>query len=311
MCSIISGVVTSLVTPFTTHLADGLRDTEPDPFAFEALLRWQARAGVSGVVVAGWAGEGPALTRAERSGLIRLAAQCRRSMALLVAIAEPSTARAVAQAVEAAEDGADALVLSLPFYNKPTVAGMHRHIEAVAEATRLPLLVELDPARTNLGLSVAQIAALLRLPRVAGLVDHTANPLHVECMSAAPGPSVFLAARDACAHAAALLGADGLVSTIANCAPDAVVRLWTAGRRGDAPTARAIAAELAPLVGAVEAEGVPALKQGLRATCGMEPAVRLPLHRASAAAARAVEDVLRRLDAPAPFAAAQAGEGPR
>lgn len=297
MSAAFSGVITSLVTPFTSDPdADLGPATELDTFRIAALTRWQARSGVSAVALAGWAGEGPTLTRAERIALIETARAAKGPMRVLAHVGSPGTARSIALAIDAEAAGADGLVLVMPPYNKPTFRGVRAHVEAVADATSLPLLLEFDEAATRMHLTPCQMAELTGVAGVCAIVDHSANPLHVECMSRARHGVSFLAAHEPTAAASGLLGADGVFSALANVAPTLVVEMWTAIRESDADHARALNAAARPLLDLVEREGVAVLKAILHDVVGCETMVRLPLHGLCAATRRQVDSVRQAFD---------------
>ncbi|WP_062017916.1 dihydrodipicolinate synthase family protein [Aureimonas sp. AU4] len=292
-----SGVVTPLITPF-------LSSSEPDPgsgseidtFRLAALVRWQARSGVSAVILGSPIGEGPTLTRDERVALVKAAGPVKGRMQVLAHIGTPDTARAVEMARDARGAGADGLVLATPPYNKPTARGILAHIAAVADAAAgLPILVEFDEARTKTHLTVCEMAEMIRVAGVAGLVDHSPNPLHLECLSRARPDTCFLAGHEPAMAACGLMGAHGVSSAAANVAPHLVVALWQAVADGDGAGARRLQERLTPLFQLVEAEGVPALKDLAQDALGCETTVRLPLHAlcrsARQAAARIAVDL--------------------
>ena len=301
MSSAFSGVVASLITPFTPSLdADFGFSTEVDTFRVASLTRWQARSGVAAVAVAGWAGEGSALNRAERVALIEAAVSAKGRMAVLAHVGTPSTAQSCALALDAEAAGADGLVLIMPFYNKPSFAGIRAHVEAIATATGLPLFLEFDEVATRVHLSSCQMAELSRIRNVAAMIDHSTNPLHVECMSRAKPGVAFLAAHDPTCAATALLGANGLFSAVANVAPELVVGLWRAICQNDVGLAKEFQRRLQPLADLVEAEGVAALKEMLHGIAGCDTAVRLPLHTLCPDARRQAALIRQRLDAVVP-----------
>ncbi|MBB3950847.1 dihydrodipicolinate synthase family protein [Aureimonas jatrophae] len=301
MSAAFSGVVTSLVTPFKSSFdADFGRSSTVDTFRVASLTRWQARSGVAAVAVAGWAGEGSTLEQAERIALIEATASAKGRMSVLAHVGTPSTARSIALALDAEAAGADGLVLVMPFYNKPSFSGVRAHVEAVAAATRLPLFLEFDEAATKVQLSSCQMAELTRVANVAAIVDHSANPLHVECMTRARHGVAFLAGHEPTAAATGLLGADGLFSAVANVAPTLVVGLWDAIRGNDGALAREFQSRLRPLVDLVEAEGVAALKDLLHESVGCETTVRLPLHTLGRAAQRQAASVRDAIEAVPP-----------
>ena len=96
-----------------------------------------------------------------------------------------STSQAIELSRDAEAAGADALVSVVPYYNKPTQAGMIAHFRAVAESTGLPIIVHDVPARTVCGLADDTIARLAELPQFIGLKDATgdvARPLRLRSL---------------------------------------------------------------------------------------------------------------------------------
>lgn len=306
MSAAFSGVVTSLVTPFKSDFASGVgMFSEVDMFRVAALTRWQARSGVAAVAVAGWAGEGSTLERAERIALIEAAVSAKGRMSVLAHVGTPSTAKSITLAHDAEAAGADGLVLVMPFYNKPSFAGIRAHVEAVASATKLPLFLEFDEAATKVHLSSCQMAELTEIANVAAIVDHSANPLHVECMTRARDGVAFLAGHEPTAAATGLLGADGLFSAVANVAPALVVGLWDAIRGNDGALAREFQFRLRPLVDLVAVEGVAALKEMLHESVGCETTVRLPLHALCKEARRQAASIRDSIEAVPPHVPVQ------
>ena len=93
------------------------------------------------------------------------------------------------QAIELSRDaeaaGADAVLCVVPYYNKPTQAGMYAHFRAIAETTGLPIILHDVPARTICGLADNTIARLAELPQFIGLKDATgdvARPLRLRSL---------------------------------------------------------------------------------------------------------------------------------
>lgn len=279
MSAPLSGVITTLITPFLTSTDDlsGLT-TRVDTFRVSVMMRCQARAGVAAVALAGWVGEGPTLSDAERRQLLETAIAAKDRLHVLAHVGSPSTARSIALAADAKACGADGLILVLPYYNRPTFAGIRQHISSVVAATTLPVYIEVDAGATGVRLSVAEIAELTRFDGVAGILDHDPNPLHVECKSSARRGTSFLAAFEPTAMASGLLGADGIFSAAANIEPCMVVELWRAIADNDVEAVRACHLRLLPLTTFIERHGVAGLKDLLQSRIGSERTVRRPLH---------------------------------
>src|SRR5262249_13219311 len=132
--------------------------------------------GANALVVCGTTGEAPTLTPAEHHRIVTIAArvsQCR--VPIIAGAGSNSTAHAIALAKDAESAGADAILSTVPYYNKPTQAGMYAHFRAIAESTPLPIILYDVPSRTVCGLSDETIARLAELPQIIGLKDATGD----------------------------------------------------------------------------------------------------------------------------------------
>ena len=116
--------------------------------------------------------------------------------------------------------GADAVLSVVPYYNKPTQAGMYAHFRAVAELTSLPLILYDVPSRTVCGLADDTIARLAELPQIIGLKDATGDVTRPLRLRSLLGPEFrLLSGDDATALAFLLQGGDGCISVTSNVAP--------------------------------------------------------------------------------------------
>jgi 4-hydroxy-tetrahydrodipicolinate synthase len=290
------GVVTSMVTPFSTHPdGSGSETILIDEKAWRSAVAFQRDSGTPAIGVAGWFGEGPTLSRKERQRLVALAAEMAGPMRVYADISSNDTARAETYAMDAAAAGADAVIVVTPSYSRPNIAGVRRHVERVTLAVDLPVYVEIDAARTRCCLTAREIAKLARIDGVAGIVDHSTNPLAVECLSGIGKPALFLAASESTCVASAIFGADGFYSGIANLVPTDILRMHAACRDDDFDRARAIHERLLPLILAVEEYGVAALKYAMLLRRGVEKTLRLPLVPLDRRAEIRVEEALASL----------------
>ncbi|HID91825.1 TPA: 4-hydroxy-tetrahydrodipicolinate synthase [Candidatus Gracilibacteria bacterium] len=132
----LTGTFTAIITPFTK---DG---KNIDYTAFENLIEEQISAGIDGIVVAGTTGESPTLTWAENDELIKKAVEMVHKRILVIAgTGSNSTAEAVIHSVEAEKNGADALLVVTPYYNKPTQNGIYDYFMQVNNAINIPIIV--------------------------------------------------------------------------------------------------------------------------------------------------------------------------
>lgn len=140
------GAVCDLVTPF--------RGGELDRVGLLTLIEWQIRSGICGLVVCGEAGEAPTLTMDERCSVIQTAVEvAERTVPVFVGCGTNSTETTIALTEQARALGAHAALLTVPYYSKPSQEGIFRHVEAVAAAVDIPLIICNAPSRTAVDLA--------------------------------------------------------------------------------------------------------------------------------------------------------------
>ena len=147
------GCLTALVTPF--------RGGEIDFAALERLVEAQIAGGVHGLVPCGSTGESATLTHDEHIEVVEAVVRFARGRVPVIAgTGSNSTAEAIRLTRAAEEVGAAGALLISPYYNKPTQDGIYQHYAAVAEATKLPLIVYNIPGRTASNILPETIARL-------------------------------------------------------------------------------------------------------------------------------------------------------
>jgi 4-hydroxy-tetrahydrodipicolinate synthase len=222
-----SGTYTAIVTPF--------KDDRVDVPALEGLIRRQIRAGVDGIVPVGTTGESPTLSFEEHIEVIRLAVKFARGKIKVIAgTGGNSTSEAIYLTRAAEEAGADGSLQVAPYYNKPTQEGLYQHFRAVAQATRLPILLYSIPSRCGVEIGVETVARLARdCPNVVGIKEAGGNVDRVSQLRAAVGPAfTILSGDDALTLPFLAVGAHGVVSVASNIIPNGVASLVAAYRRG-------------------------------------------------------------------------------
>jgi 4-hydroxy-tetrahydrodipicolinate synthase len=222
-----SGTYTAIVTPF--------KDNRVDVPALEGLIRRQIRAGVDGIVPVGTTGESPTLSFEEHIEVIRLAVKFARGKIKVIAgTGGNSTSEAIYLTRAAEEAGADGSLQVAPYYNKPTQEGLYQHFRAVAQATRLPILLYSIPSRCGVEIAVETVARLARdCPNVVGIKEAGGNVDRVSQLRAAVGPAfTILSGDDALTLPFLAVGAHGVVSVASNIIPNGVASLVAAYRRG-------------------------------------------------------------------------------
>jgi 4-hydroxy-tetrahydrodipicolinate synthase len=165
----IGRLLTAMVTPFTP---EGAVDYAQAGRLALALLE----SGSDGVVVSGTTGEAPTLTTYEK---LRLFAEVKQAVGgagvVIAGTSSYNTAESVELSQEAERAGVDGLLLTCPYYNKPTQEGLFRHFEAIARATSLPCIIYNIPGRTGVNITAETVVRLSRIPNIAGVKEASGN----------------------------------------------------------------------------------------------------------------------------------------
>ncbi len=169
----IGRLLTAMVTPFDDQ---GRVDYEQARRLALALLD----SGSDGVVVAGTTGEAPTLTREEK---LKLFAEVKRAVdgrgAVIAGSGTYNTAESIELSQEAERAGVDGLLLTVPYYSKPTQEGLYRHFEAIARATRLPCILYNIPGRTGVNMAAETTLRLSRVPNIAGVKEASGDLVQI------------------------------------------------------------------------------------------------------------------------------------
>ncbi len=281
------GSMPALVTPF--------RGGEIDMPAFEAFVEWQIASGSHALVPVGTTGESPTLSHAEHHGLIsRTVALAAGRVPVIAGCGSNDTATALAHLQHAHRAGADAALLVVPYYNKPSQAGLLAHFTRLAEATPLPIILYNIPGRSVADLATETMAELAKLPTIVGVKDATGNIARVSAQRAACGAGfIQLSGNDDMALAFNAMGGVGAISVTANVAPALCAAFQEATLAGDYAAALALNDRLWPLHAALFTDSSPGPTKYALARLGkMSGEVRLPITEPSAVSRAAVDAAL-------------------
>ena len=289
------GSVVAIVTP----MRDG-GDVDFD--AWVRLLDFHLDNGTDGIVVGGSTGESATITEAELRELTeRACAHVKKRIPVIVGAGTSSTATTIARAKWLSELPVDGLLVVTPAYNRPPQEGLYRHFAAVAEASRVPVILYNVPSRTAVDLLPATVARLMHFPQIVALKEGLASVDRVrELLGVARAGFTVLSGDDATAREALLAGAHGVISVTANVAPRAMSDMVAAARKGDRARAAQLDAPLAALHRDLflEANPIPP-KWALERMGLIRGGIRLPLvplsdgHHATVAAALRAAGVLK------------------
>lgn len=299
----LSGIHVPLVTPFA---ADGTVATD----SLEDLAHAVLDAGARGIVALGTTAEAASLTPDERRAVIEVCAHACLARDAMLIIGTGSndtrgTAVALAELAELPElaglANRVAALVPVPYFTRPTEAGVVAHFAALESAGPVPLVVYHVPHRTAQPLGAAALRTIGGFPHVIG-VKYAAGGLDdqaVELLGDLPPDFAVLAGDDVVASPLLALGAAGAILASAHVATEHFIRLATTWRDGDADQARVLGHRLAALSSALFAEPNPAVVKAVLHRQGRIPTpdVRLPLLPAGRVALDRALDAIARTDA--------------
>lgn len=255
----IRGSICALVTPFA---ADGSIDLD----AFGHLLEYQIAGGTQALVVAGSTGEAHMLEHDEFDRLLIYAVEhVAGRVPVIAGTGEAGTAKTVALTRRAQALGADAALVVVPYYVRPTQEGLRRHYLEVAENGGLPVVLYNVPSRTGCDLLPETVALLREHPAIIGIKEARGDRERITALAElVRADFVYLSGDDGSAAEAMLAGAAGTISVVANLVPQAFRALCDAATGGDQVVTGRCQAAIEPLVKALDCAPNPiAVKAGL------------------------------------------------
>lgn len=283
-----SGSIPALVTPFTAG--------EVDLAAFRDFVDWQIAEGSNGLVPCGTTGEVPTLSADEHAAVVGAAVEVARGRVPVIAgCGSCSTAESLKKMKAAKELGADAALVVIPYYNKPSQAGIRAHFRALAEGCDLPIVVYNVPGRTVADISVETLAEVAKLPTVVGVKDATGNLARVTAQRLTCGEAFCqLSGNDDMALGFNAMGGVGCISVTANVAPRLCADFQAATLERRWEEALKLQDRLFALHTAMFADSSPGpAKYALgEVRPGFPQELRLPLTPPSEAARRVVDEAL-------------------
>jgi 4-hydroxy-tetrahydrodipicolinate synthase len=289
------GSFTALITPFR----NGCVDEE----VFQRLVEWQISEGTHGLVPVGTTGESPTLSHEEHKRVIEMCVKtANKRVPVIAGAGSNATDEAVDFTLHAKKVGADAVLHSTGYYNKPTQEGLFRHFKAINDAADIPIFIYNVPVRTIVDIQVGTLARCRReLKNVVGVKDATANVARVTQQRLQCGEDfVQLSGEDGTALGFMAHGGAGCISVTSNVAPRLCAQFQTACLSGDWKTAVALHNRLMPLHDGLFVETNPGPVKYAAWRLGVigSPECRLPLAPVSDTTKKAVDAALAQVDLP-------------
>jgi 2-keto-3-deoxy-L-arabinonate dehydratase len=294
----VSGLVPIVATPFDEQ---GYLDEE----SLRAEVDYLVRAGVDGITLFGVAGEGYAVTDAERERGVRVAVeQARGRVAVIAGTGHTGTEVAAYLSARAADAGADAVMVIMPYFIRPDAAGVRAYCAAVADAAGVPVMVQDQPHTTGVMLPVPLLVEMARdLPLVSLFKIETPAPVGKIAQLAAAlrehAPDAAVLGGAAGVHLLEELAVGSQGTMPASLMPEVYGAVWRAYRDGEVERARALFERYFPLIRLTNQPGMgPRLVKLLLQRAGIirTTYTRGPAPAVDAATERVLLETAERLD---------------
>jgi len=266
----------------------------------EQAIHRQVVAGMDGIVVCDSVGEGQSLTQGERDAILwSCVSRGRPHLSVIAATGTNCTRTTIEQCLRAQELGADALLVTIPYYSKPTLKGVVDHFRQIAASVSVPIIVDDDPGRTAIDHGAALLEGLSEFEIIAGVCHGADRLTHFARLTHATRRRFLHLSRDDRMLLQFLeLGGNGIVSPISNVIPSPVQTMVSMMENFLEPNH--LLGCLAEALAAVGRDDVAALKEAASFIHQYPADVRLPLVPAEP------ETVIRVRRALAPFARCEA-----
>ncbi len=233
-------VLTAMCTPFD---AEEKLDVE----AAADLARYLVENGNDGVVVAGTTGESPTISYEEQRDLIVAVREAIPGASLVAGAGSNDTRTAVKNTEMATEAGADGILAVVPYYNRPSQAGLAEHFRVSAAATDLPVMLYDVPSRTGRKLATDTIVDLSATANIVALKDAAADPAETAAVVArTPDDFEVYSGDDGLTLPFLSVGAVGVVGVITHYMGETMSEMIDAYNKGDVELAAAKNREMLP-----------------------------------------------------------------
>jgi len=289
--TVFKGIATAMVTPMTPHGVD-----------YDTLARFidfQLEEGINALVAVGTTGESATLTPEERKAVIRFTVRrVGGRVPVIAGTGTNNTEHVLDFTRSACDDGADAVLVVTPYYNKATQKGLIGHYTAVADASEKPVIMYSVPSRTGCNLLPDTVATLSHHPKIVGLKDATGNmDQTVETIAKCGDRLDIYSGEDALTVPMMAMGAAGCISVVSNVVPRMAVDMCDKFFAGDIAGSAALQCKLLPLIRALfsEVNPIPA-KAAITAMGFGEEFLRMPLSPMEDATRAVLLEEMRKLE---------------
>ena len=264
----------ALITPFK----------EDDSVDYEALLRlvdYQLQNGTDFLCVLGTTAETPTLTKEEKDKIKHLVVErVNGRIPILLGIISNCTRTVVESLKNDDFTGVDAVLVAVPYYNKPSQEGIYQHYKAIAEATDLPVVLYNVPGRTGVNMTAETTLRLARdFNNIIAIKEASGNITQMDdIIKNKPANFDVISGDDGITFPLITLGAVGVISVIGNAFPREFSRMTRLALQGDFANALTIHHKFTELFSLLFVDGNPAGVKAMLNVMGLiENKLRLPL----------------------------------
>jgi 4-hydroxy-tetrahydrodipicolinate synthase len=215
--AVFRGSAVAIVTPFRNDA-----DQTINYDAFADFIDFQIDHGTDAIVVCGSTGEAATMTEREHMEVVKFCIEhTKKRVPVIAGTGSNCTKTAIALSKEAEQDGADALLLVAPYYNKGTQDGLYQHYKAISDATKIPNIMYNVPSRTGCNILPETAARIVNdCANVAGIKEASGNISQiVKLMSLTDGNIDLYSGNDDQVVPIMSMGGLGVISVVANIAP--------------------------------------------------------------------------------------------
>ena len=264
----------------------------------EELVEFHINNKTDAIIICGTTGESATLSMEEHRKVIAETVRFAKGRIPVVAgTGSNATDTAIQLSTEAEEDGADALLIVTPYYNKATQGGLIKHYSTIADATKLPIIVYNVPSRTGTNVQPETIATLFKeKENIVGLKEATGSLAQAsKSMYLTDGKLQMYSGEDGLVVPLMAMGAIGVISVLANIAPQQTHDMCQAYLDGEVTKARDMQLAALPLVDALFCEVNPIPVKKALNLMGMEVGVlRPPLYEMTEENAKVLKEEMHK-----------------
>lgn len=270
--TVFTGSATALITPFS--------DNGVDFESFGKLIDWQIEQGTDALVVCGTTGEPATMTYEEREETVKFAVKrVNGRVPVIVGTGSNATHIAVSNTRRACDNGADAVLVVTPYYNKCSQLGLLKHYEAVCDASTVPVICYNVPGRTGVNIAVDTLEKMAEHEKLCAIKEASGDMDRICNIFAQVGDKIDIYSGDDALTVPMLsLGGKGVISVASNILPSQVHKMCTDFFEGNITDSAKMQTKLYPLIKALFCETNPIPVKAAASVMGIcQNILRLPL----------------------------------